>query len=105
MNGNFRNFAIWLVILFMLMGLFQVFQSSTRSISVADKSYSQFVTDIAHDLRTPLMARGFHGITFMSRPPVEKQSEAASTIAVPKRRGFSFTGFTEVSDLLIMDLL
>src|SRR5690606_18555627 len=46
MNGNFRNFAIWLVILFMLMGLFQVFQSSTRSISVAEKSYSQFVSDI-----------------------------------------------------------
>ena len=46
MNGNFRNFAIWLVILFMLMGLFQVFQSSTRSTSVADKSYSQFVTDV-----------------------------------------------------------
>ena len=33
MNVNFRNFAIWLVILFMLMGLFQVFQSSTRSIA------------------------------------------------------------------------
>ena len=46
MNGNFRNFAIWLVILFMLMGLFQVFQSSTRSISVADRSYSQFVSDV-----------------------------------------------------------
>ena len=46
MNGNFRNFAIWLVILFMLMGLFQVFQSSTRSVSVSDKSYSQFVTDV-----------------------------------------------------------
>ena len=46
MNVNFRNFAIWLVILFMLMGLFQVFQSSTRNISVSDKSYSQFVTDV-----------------------------------------------------------
>ena len=46
MNVNFRNFAIWLVILFMLMGLFQVFQSSTRSTSVSDKSYSQFVTDV-----------------------------------------------------------
>ena len=46
MNVNFRNFAIWLVILFMLMGLFQVFQSSTRSISVSDKPYSQFVTDV-----------------------------------------------------------
>jgi len=46
MNVNFRNFAIWLVILFMLMGLFQVFQSSTRSISVSEKPYSQFVTDV-----------------------------------------------------------
>ena len=46
MNGNFRNFAIWLVILFMLMGLFQVFQSSTRTMSVGEKSYSQFMTDV-----------------------------------------------------------
>ena len=46
MNVNFRNFAIWLVILFMLMGLFQVFQSTTRNVSVADKSYSQFVSDV-----------------------------------------------------------
>jgi cell division protease FtsH len=46
MNVNFRNFAIWLVILFMLMGLFQVFQSSTRSVAVSDKSYSQFVSDV-----------------------------------------------------------
>ena len=46
MNVNFRNFAIWLVILFMLMGLFQVFQSSTRSIAVSDKTYSQFITDV-----------------------------------------------------------
>ena len=46
MNVNFRNFAIWLVILFMLMGLFQVFQSTTRSVSVFDKSYSQFVNDV-----------------------------------------------------------
>jgi cell division protease FtsH len=46
MNGNFRNFAIWLVILFMLMGLFQVFQSSTRTMSVGEKTYSQFVSDV-----------------------------------------------------------
>ncbi len=46
MNGNFRNFAIWLVILFMLMGLFQVFQSSTRTMSVGEKTYSQFISDV-----------------------------------------------------------
>ncbi len=46
MNANFRNFAIWLVILFMLMGLFQVFQASTGSMRVADRTYSQFVSDV-----------------------------------------------------------
>ena len=46
MNGNFRNFAIWLVILFMLMGLFQVFQSSSRSVSVAERTYSEFISDV-----------------------------------------------------------
>ena len=44
MNVNFRNFAIWLVILFMLMGLFQVFQSSTRNVAVSDKTYSDFIS-------------------------------------------------------------
>ncbi len=46
MNSNFRNFAIWLVIILMLMGLYQVFSSSTRSVSVTEKSYSQFITDV-----------------------------------------------------------
>jgi cell division protease FtsH len=46
MNVNFRNFAIWLVILFMLMGLFQVFQSTTRNVSVTDKSYTQFINEV-----------------------------------------------------------
>jgi len=46
MNGNFRNFAIWLVILFMLMGLFQVFQSSTGTVRMSERTYSQFVSDI-----------------------------------------------------------
>jgi cell division protease FtsH len=46
MNGNFRNFAIWLVILFMLMGLFQVFQSSTRTVATTDKTYSQFISEV-----------------------------------------------------------
>jgi len=46
MNGNFRNFAIWLVILFMLMGLFQVFQSSSGTVRMAERTYSQFVSDV-----------------------------------------------------------
>ncbi|MGJ8529082.1 ATP-dependent zinc metalloprotease FtsH [Maritalea sp.] len=46
MNGNFRNFAIWIVILVLLLGLFQVFNSSTQSASVAKRTYSEFVADV-----------------------------------------------------------
>jgi cell division protease FtsH len=46
MNGNFRNLAIWLVILFLLLGLFQVFQSSTSTVSTVERTYSQFVSDV-----------------------------------------------------------
>lgn len=46
MNGNFRNFAIWLVILMMLMGLWQVFDSSTRTVAAAERTYSQFIADV-----------------------------------------------------------
>lgn len=46
MNGNFRNFAIWLVILMMLMGLWQVFDSSTRTVAATERTYSQFITDV-----------------------------------------------------------
>lgn len=46
MNGNFRNFAIWIVILVMLLGLFQVFSTSTGTVAVIERSYSQFVSDV-----------------------------------------------------------
>jgi cell division protease FtsH len=46
MNVNFRNFAIWLIILFMLMGLFSVFQSSTGGRSMSEKSYTEFMRDV-----------------------------------------------------------
>ncbi len=46
MNPNFKNFAIWLVILFMLLALFQVFQSSTQQGASIERNYSQLVSDI-----------------------------------------------------------
>ena len=46
MNNNFRNFAIWLVIILMLMGLYQVFSTSTRTVSMTQKTYSEFVSAV-----------------------------------------------------------
>ncbi|MEO7223267.1 MAG: ATP-dependent metallopeptidase FtsH/Yme1/Tma family protein, partial [Devosia sp.] len=46
MNVNFRNFAIWLIILFMLMGLFSVFSNSAGNRGFTDKTYSEFMREV-----------------------------------------------------------
>jgi cell division protease FtsH len=46
MNVNFRNFAIWLIILFMLMGLFSVFSNSAGNRGFTDKSYTEFMREV-----------------------------------------------------------
>lgn len=46
MNGNFRNLAIWLVILFIVLALFQVFRTSSETVASTEKTYSQFVSEI-----------------------------------------------------------
>ncbi len=46
MNPNFKNFAIWLVILFMVLALFQVFQSTSNQSSSTERTYSQFISDV-----------------------------------------------------------
>ena len=46
MNVNFRNFAIWLVIIFLLMALFQVFQSSQGQFRVEPRTFTQFMNDV-----------------------------------------------------------
>jgi cell division protease FtsH len=46
MNVNFRNFAIWLIILFMLMGLFSVFSNSAGNRGTSEKTYSDFMREV-----------------------------------------------------------
>ncbi len=46
MNSNFKNFAVWLIILVMLMGLYQIFQSSNVQTSAIERNYSQFISDV-----------------------------------------------------------
>jgi cell division protease FtsH len=46
MNVNFRNFAIWLIILFMLMGLFSVFSNSAGNRGMSEKTYSDFMREV-----------------------------------------------------------
>ncbi|MDX2266349.1 MAG: ATP-dependent zinc metalloprotease FtsH [Hyphomicrobiales bacterium] len=47
MNSNFRNFAIWVIILLLLVALFNLFQNnSSRRVRDKEITYSQFLTDV-----------------------------------------------------------
>ncbi len=45
MNQNFRNFALWIVILLLLVALFNLFQNPATETGSRDITYSQFRTD------------------------------------------------------------
>jgi ATP-dependent Zn protease len=45
MNQNFRNFALWAVILLLLVALFNLFQNPTGQTGAQEVTYSQFRTD------------------------------------------------------------
>ena len=44
MNQNFRNFALWAVILLLLVALFNLFQNPTGQTGAQEITYSQFRT-------------------------------------------------------------
>src|SRR5258708_11958773 len=47
MNANLRNFALWVIIVLLLLALFTVFQNpGQRSVSVSDISFSQLLNDV-----------------------------------------------------------
>ncbi len=46
MNSNFRNFAIWIIILLLLIALFNLFQNPSRRARDKEISYSQFLTEV-----------------------------------------------------------
>jgi cell division protease FtsH len=46
MNPNFRNFAVWVIILLVLVGLFSMFQNTGSPAVSREIAYTQFVTDV-----------------------------------------------------------
>ena len=48
MNQNFRNFALWAVILLLLVALFNLFQNPSSQSSASEINYSQFRNDTAN---------------------------------------------------------
>ncbi|MGL4488568.1 MAG: ATP-dependent metallopeptidase FtsH/Yme1/Tma family protein, partial [Rhizobiaceae bacterium] len=46
MNPNYRNFALWAIILLLLIALFNMFQSPSQRVATADIEYSKFLDDV-----------------------------------------------------------
>ena len=46
MNANLRNFALWVIIVLLLLALFTLFQSPSQRVNTADISFSQFLTEV-----------------------------------------------------------
>lgn len=46
MNSNFKNFALWVVILLLVVALFQLFQSPTQTAGTSTIPYSEFMREV-----------------------------------------------------------
>ena len=46
MNANLRNFALWVIIVLLLLALFTLFQSPSQRNTAQDISYSQLLTEV-----------------------------------------------------------
>lgn len=46
MNSNFKNFALWVVILLLVVALFQLFQNPEKTANARDIPYSDFVREV-----------------------------------------------------------
>ncbi|MEM8797155.1 MAG: ATP-dependent zinc metalloprotease FtsH [Pseudomonadota bacterium] len=46
MNSNFKNFALWVVMLLLLVALYQLFQNQNPQTAAAEIPYSQFIQDV-----------------------------------------------------------
>src|ERR1700709_2118329 len=46
MNANLRNFALWVIIVLLLLALFTLFQSPSQRVNTTDISFSQLLTEV-----------------------------------------------------------
>jgi len=46
MNSNFKNFALWVVILLLVVALFQLFQNPSQNAGASTIAYSEFVSEV-----------------------------------------------------------
>src|SRR5690606_6945657 len=70
MNTNLRNFALWVIIVLLLLALFTLFQSPTQRQSAQDISFSQLLTEVDQGRVRDVLIQGqeIHGTFTDGRP-------------------------------------
>src|SRR5258708_7393121 len=58
MNANLRNFALWVIIVLLLLALFTLFQNPGQRTSASDISFSQLLNEVDQKLREGNIRRG-----------------------------------------------
>jgi cell division protease FtsH len=70
MNTNLRNFALWVIIVLLLLALFTLFQSPSQRQSAQDISFSQLLTEVDQGRVRDVLIQGqeIHGTFTDGRP-------------------------------------
>lgn len=106
MNGNFRNFALWIIIGLLLIALFNLFQNPGQTSVGNTIPYSQFISEVEQGSVGSVTIAGTeitgvynNNARFITRAPdntdfVDKLTErgVAVTVEPPSSEGFSLIG-------------
>lgn len=106
MNGNFRNFALWIIIGLLLIALFNLFQNPGETSRGNTIPYSQFISEVEQGSVGSVTIAGTeitgvynNNARFITRAPdntdfVDKLTErgVAVTVEPPSSEGFSLIG-------------
>jgi cell division protease FtsH len=107
MNQNFRNFALWIVILLLLVALFNLFQNPAKEAGSRDITYSQFRTDANDGRITSVTISGQEiigtyddGARFRTFAP-----DGSDYVAVLEERGVSIRAQPDNDEMSFLSVL
>ncbi|MBL4646909.1 MAG: ATP-dependent zinc metalloprotease FtsH [Rhizobiales bacterium] len=93
MNGNFRNFALWIIIGLLLIALFNLFQNPGQSTAGAVIPYSQFISEVEQGTVRSVIIAGDEvtGVYNNNQHFSTRAPDGADYVEVLTRRGVAIT--------------
>ena len=94
MNANLRNFALWVIIVLLLLALFTLFQNPGQRASSQDISFSQLLTEVDQNHVRDVVIQGqeIHG-TFTNGSSFQTYAPNDPTLVKRGQEGFHLAEF------------